>query len=271
MHLRRWGSGPPLVLLHGFTGSSRSWPAAAVSKLAREYTVLAVDLPGHGDSTLPAGPAAFSFPDLLVDLHAGLSGAGLERFHLLGYSMGGRVALGFALQFAGIVESLTLESASPGLADTAAREERAASDDGLAGRIESRGIEWFVDHWTRIPLFRSQETLADPVRGDLRLRRLQNRTAGLAFSLRSLGSGVQPSYWNALKDLKSPTLLMAGALDEKFLALGGLMEAQLPRSTLKVITGVGHAVHLEAPERWSRAVLDHLGTHGPLDPAGPSR
>jgi len=271
MQLRRWGSGPPLVLLHGFTGDSRSWPAAAIAELAAEYTVLAVDLPGHGDSTLPARSDGFSFRDLLGDLRAGLSGAGVERAHLLGYSMGGRVALGFALRFPGSVGSLILESASPGLAEVGARDERVAADGALAAQIDSRGMEWFVDHWTRIPLFRSQEALEGSIREELRLRRLQNRPAGLAFSLRSLGSGVQPSYWDTLQNFEQPTLLMVGSLDEKFLALGERMDSQLSRSTLEVFTGIGHAVHLEAPQRWAGAVLGHLALHGPLDPPVPSR
>jgi 2-succinyl-6-hydroxy-2,4-cyclohexadiene-1-carboxylate synthase len=234
VQIRRWGDGEPLVLLHGFTGSTRSWPVDAVSVLAREYSVVAMDLPGHGESSIPTDPGRYSFAHLIDDLAFGLDEAGVGPAHVLGYSMGGRVALGLALS-------------QPGRADEA-----------LAEGIEANGMEWFVDRWTRIPLFASQNALPESVRADLRARRLACSRSGLAFSLRVMGTGVQPSFWGRLEELISPTLLLAGALDPKFRSIGQRMEAQLPDASLEVVPNAGHAIHLENPRGWSGAVLKFL-------------
>ncbi|MFW6070707.1 MAG: 2-succinyl-6-hydroxy-2,4-cyclohexadiene-1-carboxylate synthase, partial [bacterium] len=232
-HYQIAGNGPPLVLLHGFTGSSDNW-AGLMEALSADYTLIAPDLPGHGQTTDgdPLPEDAYTMPAVARDLDALLQHLGLPSTHLLGYSMGGRLALYLALQQPERWRTLILESASPGLRDATAREERVARDEALAQFVEREGIEAFVDRWEALPLFASQQQLPDGVRRAHRAGRLRNRPDGLARSLRRMGTGVQPSLWERLPDLTLPTLLVAGDLDHKFVGIARQMAALIPRVEL---------------------------------------
>jgi 2-succinyl-6-hydroxy-2,4-cyclohexadiene-1-carboxylate synthase len=181
-----------------------------------------------------------------------------EPAHLLGYSMGGRLALYVALHYPDRVRSLLLESASPGLADAEARAARRQRDEALAARIERAGVPAFVDFWGSIPLFASQAKLPADARARLREQRLRNRAAGLANSLRGMGTGAQPSLWPRLGEVTAPTLLLVGEEDAKFRGIALEMARLLPRSQTMVFPGAGHTVHLERPRAFVRHILPWL-------------
>lgn len=261
LFVRRAGEGPPLVLLHGFTGSGAEWDEL-VPRLVGLREVLAVDLIGHGRSPAPADPAAYTMERCVADLLALLDGLGVAQTDLLGYSMGGRVALQLAAAAPERVGRLILESASPGIADPAERAARAASDDALAARIEGEGLAWFVDHWAGIPLFASQAALPAATRAALRARRLKGSATGYANSLRGMGAGRQTSLWDRLPALDLPVLLISGELDVKYVAINTKLAALLPRARHAIVPGVGHTVHLEAPERFAQLVVGFLKDEG---------
>lgn len=256
-HCVEEGVGEPLVLLHGFTGSSGAW-STVMPALAEHYRVIAVDLLGHGESDAPEDPARYAMERVVWDVATLLDILAVGPAAVLGYSMGGRLALYLALHLPERWRALILESASPGLATEAERRERVAQDEALAARIERIGIERFVAAWEQLPLFASQQALPEAVWGEQRLRRLQNRPAGLAGSLRGMGAGVQPSLWERLGELRLPTLLLAGALDEKFVGIARKMARAIPEATLDLVPDAGHAIHLEQPQRWLRLVSGWL-------------
>jgi 2-succinyl-6-hydroxy-2,4-cyclohexadiene-1-carboxylate synthase len=255
------GEGEAVVLLHGFTGSSASW-GPVLPGLAERYRVVAVDLLGHGESDAPDDPGRYAMPRVAADIAALLDHLGVERAHLAGYSMGGRLALYLALASPERWRSLILESSSPGLATAEERAGRVASDEELAAFIEAEGMAAFVDNWERLPLFASQEMLPAAVRAQQRWQRLQNRPAGLAGSLRGMGTGVQPALWGRLPELALPALLLAGALDKKFVAIAQKMARLIPGATLAMVPGAGHTIHLEQPEMWLRVTREWLGEWG---------
>jgi 2-succinyl-6-hydroxy-2,4-cyclohexadiene-1-carboxylate synthase len=199
---------------------------------------------------------------VIADLAAVFDQCRLDAAHLLGYSMGGRVALHFAAAYPERVRSLVLESASPGLADPAERRARIDSDEALAQRLEREGLAAFVDDWARLPLFASQERLPESIRADLRAQRMQNNVHGLANTLRGLGTGVQSPLWDRLADVKTPTLLVVGALDAKFVAINRAMAKTMPRAHLAIVPDAGHTVHLEQPVIFDRLVQNHLTKYG---------
>jgi 2-succinyl-6-hydroxy-2,4-cyclohexadiene-1-carboxylate synthase len=242
---------PTLVMLHGFTGSAACW-GSLLDSLAGEYglRVIALDLPGHGRSDTPADPRRYAIERSRQDVLAALQRLGVSRGQalLLGYSMGGRVALYTA--FSGFFRALILESASPGLADPAEREQRRRSDETLAASIEREGVAAFVERWENLPLFASQRALPHPRREELHRQRLRNSAAGLAQSLRGAGTGVQPCLHARLPGLHLPVLLLAGELDAKFTALTRGMALALPQSRVQIVPAAGHTIHAERPQEY---------------------
>lgn len=245
-----------LVMLHGFTGSAASWGSHLDILAIYGLRVIAFDLPGHGQSDMPTDPGRYALECCQQDILAALQKFGVQRGEamLLGYSMGGRIALYTA--FSGFFRALILESASPGLADPAEREERRASDEALAARIERDGVEAFVDYWEKLPLFESQSRLPYEVRTALRKERLTNRAKGLVQSLRGAGTGVQSPLHARLPSLDIPVLLIAGELDTKFTTIARSMAQALPEAHMCIVPGAGHTVHLEQPGEFDALVGD---------------
>ncbi len=252
------GTGTPILLLHGFTGCAEAWGEGILAGLSSHAPVLAVDLPGHGESDASPDPARYAFEAVVGELVELLAGEGVGQADWVGYSMGGRLALGAAVLHPDRVRRLVLESASPGLGEADARARRRRQDDLLARRLEESGIGPFVDAWMRQPLFRSQEALPVAVLRDARRRRLRNDPLALAAVLRGLGTGSQPSFWDRLPGLQVETLLVTGALDLKYEAVAGRMQASLPRARHVMVPDAGHTVHLEAPRGWLQAVIPFL-------------
>ena len=158
----------PTVVLHGFTGSATAM-APLTSRLPGP--VLALDLPGHGLGPVSDDPADYSMAAAVAGVVSATDH--LEQFALVGYSMGGRVALHVASAHPYRVVALALIGARAGIDDSAERAERIAADESLADRIESEGIEWFADHWADRPLFATQRTrLPADQQAELRAQRL---------------------------------------------------------------------------------------------------
>ena len=242
----------PLLLLHGFTGSRADF--VSLRQLLPQYDPIALDLPGHGDNPSPApytmAHAAAAVVAQMEEL------VGKRPFNLLGYSMGGRLALYIALHYPDSIASLILESASPGLATAEARQQRRQRDNALADRIVQDGIVEFVNFWEKLSLWESQQQLSPQVRADLRHKRLQNDPHGLANSLRGMGTGVQPSLWSRLGELTMPIHLIVGALDHKFVAIAHEMAAAMGDVRLDVVAGAGHTVHLERPLMFQQLIIN---------------
>jgi 2-succinyl-6-hydroxy-2,4-cyclohexadiene-1-carboxylate synthase len=245
------GEGRPLLLLHGFTGDVSSWSFLAGLE---GVTRIAVDIIGHGNSDSPATPERYSMAHAVRDLEAVLDACGVDKATVLGYSMGGRLALHFALDTPHRVEALILESASPGLEDPRERDSRVEADNALADRIEREGIEAFVDYWQSIPLFASQSGLPVEIFEAQRNRRLGQTPTGMAHSLRGMGAGRQSYLMARLGEIETPTLLLAGALDERYARLAEAMGLLIRDSRVKIIAKAGHAAHLEQPDVFIAAV-----------------
>jgi 2-succinyl-6-hydroxy-2,4-cyclohexadiene-1-carboxylate synthase len=263
-HVEDHGNGPPLVLLHGFTGSGASW-APVGRDLAGDHRVIAIDLIGHAASSAPVDPLRYVFDRALHDLAALTAQLGIARASWLGYSLGGRLALGMALDYPERVSSLILVSATAGIHDEHERHQRAEADEVMARRIEEAGVEAFVDEWELLPIWESQRTLPDEASRVLRDIRLGNSAIGLANSLRGMGQGSQPSYWERLGEIESPILLMAGALDRKYVGIAGQMGVRIADARLSVVPGAGHAVHLERPREFIEDVRAFLARCEGLD------
>jgi 2-succinyl-6-hydroxy-2,4-cyclohexadiene-1-carboxylate synthase len=237
------GTGPRVVLVHGFTQTGACWGPLA-DDLARDHEVVLVDAPGHGAS---AG-VGVSF-----EAGAGLIGDAGGPATYLGYSMGGRYALRLAVDRPDLVDRLILVGASPGLGDAVQRADRRAADGALADRIEAIGVPAFLDEWLALPLFAG---LGPEVR--FITERTANTPAGLASSLRLAGTGAQEPLWHRLAGLTMPVLLLTGEQDGKFRAIARSMATRIATADTVTIPGAGHTAHLENPGAVIRAVRSWL-------------
>lgn len=255
-----WGEGgAPVLLLHGFTGSRRAWDGVR-PLLARHVQALAVDLPGHGESAPAPREGREGFLDTVAALAAQVRAWGRGPVDVVGYSQGARLALALAVEHPGCVRRLVLESGSPGLHGRKERAERRMQDAQLAHSLERHGVEPFMDRWEALPLFEGLRRLSPEAGRALRARRLAHTAEGLAWALRTLGTGVQPDYWPQLPLLRCPTLLLTGEEDAKFTQLARRMAAELPTVWRRTFPGCGHAPHLEVPEAWATEVLGFVST-----------
>ncbi len=265
LNVDRYGMGPPVVLLHGFTGSRTSW-YDSVRAIEGEFTTLSVDLIGHGWSGSPPAVERYEMSRAVADLVTMVRKIGFERAIWVGYSLGGRTALQLAVEHPDAVSALVLEGASPGLATPKECADRIAADEVLAQKVENEGVEAFIDYWQSIPLWDSQKTtLSEPQRVALRQQRLAQRATGLANSLRGMGTGSQAWVGDRLGGLNVPVLLTAGRLDTKFSAIAAEMARAIPDARLEIIEDAGHCAHLEQPAAFNAVLLDFLrGIRGRL-------
>jgi len=257
---------PTVLALHGVTGTHRTWRDLA--RLADQgcLRLLAPDLPGHG-RTGGCDPVVMT----MSRTAEALLGLPLpSRFHLIGYSMGARLALHVARRAPERIASLVLESGSPGLAATGEREDRRVADERWARMLEREGIRVFQGRWSAQPLFESQRRLPAAVRRRIARERIGQNPRGLAASLRGAGTGSQESLWEDLDRLRMPTLLVVGDLDQKFQGVGLAMVRRLENARLVTMANCGHAPHLEAPRSfWSEVAAFWRALSEPLDIAAP--
>ncbi|HEX5141385.1 MAG TPA: 2-succinyl-6-hydroxy-2,4-cyclohexadiene-1-carboxylate synthase [Dehalococcoidia bacterium] len=255
------GEGPILLLLHGFTRDHRAWEP--VLPCLDGYRAVRVDLIGHGKSDAPPDPSRYTMAHAVEDLEAMLHHLHIDRFGLIGYSLGGRVALHLALEASDSMWAAVFESASPGIEDPVARKARVESDERLAQSIAADGIEAFTDRWQAQPLFASQSSLPASVLDAQKRQRLENSPNGLANSLRGMGAGTQDYLLPRLHTIQAPSLFLAGTLDERYAAAAPIMASTVPGAEFAIIEGAGHTTHLEQPEAWGRLVTGFLAKHRP--------
>jgi 2-succinyl-6-hydroxy-2,4-cyclohexadiene-1-carboxylate synthase len=255
--VRTDGSGPTLLLIHGFTGRGSDW-APLLPELRRVATTVTVDLLGHGSSNTPADPARHAIERQAADIAAILRQLRLTPATVMGYSMGARVALRLAITAPSLVARLILESPSAGIADPAERAARRASDEELARLAEREGIEAFVARWESLPIFASERSLPPEVRARHHAERLRCRPEGLAASLRGAGQGSMEPLHGRLDFVTAPTLVIAGELDSVGAPRAQRIAAAIHDAQLVLVPGAGHAPHREQPARVARLVLDSL-------------
>ncbi len=252
---------PRIIFLHGFLGSGSDW-APMARQLENDYCCILVDLPGHGESDIEANGNPDLFFTETVDALAEELGrsATPEPCFLVGYSMGGRIALSLLLRHPELFEKAIIVSASPGLRTEEERLSRQESDEGVARKIE-RNFEGFIEAWYEQPLFASLKSR--PIFKEVESERKINDPSNLALALRLLGTGRQPSAWNELQKNRVPIQFFAGEKDLKFVEIGRQMVNLCPDSSLELFVECGHTLHLENRELFLDCLRTFFNKHQP--------
>jgi 2-succinyl-6-hydroxy-2,4-cyclohexadiene-1-carboxylate synthase len=233
------------VLLHGFTQTGRLWGRFG-DALADMYTLVAVDLPGHGGSDAVRADLPTSARLVADGVRAEI---GDVPCRLVGYSLGARVALHVLTQSDLRVSGAALVGATGGIEEPEARSTRRRSDESQADELESSGdVEGFLESWLHGPLFDRLGDAAD------RSERLRNSAAGLASSLRLCGTGTQEPLWDAIPAIRCPILALAGTDDTRFAAHALRLARLAPSGVVSLVPGGGHAAHLAQPDHTGRIV-----------------
>ena len=238
-----------VALVHGFLGSPADW-ADVLARLSPGIACDCVPLAELGCASIDGAARALA--------------ARLERSPcelIVGYSMGGRIALELAATRPELAPRLVLLAASLGLDDEAERARRAAEDDARAEEILRDGLDAFVERWYQLPIF--APFVAHPSFSAARVRRAQGEAAFWARCVAACSPGRGTPRWSAIPALGPRTTFVAGALDERYAAYAARARALAPQLRVEIVAGAGHVLPLEAPEACARIIEESL----PTDPA----
>ncbi len=241
-----------VTLLHGFTLAGESW-SDLVSRMPPDWTFVTPDLRGHGR----ARTAPCTMDDCAADLEELWDHLGVERSHVVGYSMGGRLALHVAVNLPERTRSLLTIGAYAGL-EGEIRVARRAADRALADRIESEGVEAFVRYWESLPMFEGVARREPQLAAVLHDIRMKNSAEGLAASLRDMGAAAMEPLWDELSTIDVPSSFVAGAEDPAFIAHAQRLAALVARARTHVVDESGHSVPFEQPAAMASVLADHL-------------
>jgi 2-succinyl-6-hydroxy-2,4-cyclohexadiene-1-carboxylate synthase len=267
-------SNPTIVVLHGFTGSGKIHfdlllrgfrQSAALTR----FRLVAPDLPGHGETPLANSETHYTLDSQLHTLHrlitklqANASAAtstppksyiSPSPIHLIGYSMGSRLALAYALKHPENIRSLTLESCNTGISSPSDRHARSQRDAQLAITLLNN-YPAFLQSWNRLPLFASpQSAPAEPTASFSRIQQ-QQRPEGLAASLQHFSTGLSPDFSEDLRKLNMPVLALTGVLDVQYSHKWQTIASKYPNIRHISLPHAGHRVHLDQPD----AYIEHI-------------
>ncbi|MDD4050408.1 MAG: 2-succinyl-6-hydroxy-2,4-cyclohexadiene-1-carboxylate synthase [candidate division Zixibacteria bacterium] len=246
---------PPLLFLHGFMGDGRVW-LPTMNQLQDVVYSVALDLPGHGNTE--ADLAHLDFGNLAETVAAFVYDHFDRPAVLVGYSLGGRVALHAALSHPDRFRGLVLESASAGIEDKDERLQRLEQDEATAAKLCATDMRSFLTEWYQQPLFSSlrPETVAGIID-----RKAHNDPLRLAEVVVKLSPGRQSSLWDRVSAWNKPALIVAGELDEKYRAQATRLAGQMKRSSLQIVPGAGHIVHLENNAGFVEALKSFLDAY----------
>lgn len=249
-YVKSRGCGKPLICLHGFAEDHTTWDALEVTG----HRLILIDLIGHGQSDKPINGALYKMDEVIRQIHEVVQVLDLKTYSLLGYSLGGRIALKYATVYGNEIDKLILESASYGICDQKSRHERRICDTKLAVELLRNGMDWFVSYWSDLPIFESQRLLSMEKRIQVQERRRNNKAYALANTLMGTGQGIYRSLKNDVRRIDRPILYISGALDDKYCRIGFEMKSLGQDVTHAIIPCVGHNTHVERLDVFIRTV-----------------
>ena len=235
--------GTPMVFFHGFTGCSKDW--LYITKKINKWSII-IDIPGHASSLFEHLDSPYTIDDLCHELYLVFNELKLKKIYLVGYSMGGQIAIAYASKYPDNIDGLYIESSSLGIDDHSSRKDKYNADLLLCGTIEDN-INVFVDKWESNPLFSNQRK-RNYLQWDLqRKNRLGHDKMQLSKALQSFSKGKMPYYENTFKEFNFPIFIINGTDDDKYVKIGKKMTYMNINAKQYIIAKASHNIHLENP------------------------
>jgi len=244
--------GIPLIFLHGFMGSSQDW-LNVTKQLESELFCILIDLPGHGCNRRLLH---YGWQETARAISAVMDVLNLRQAGIMGYSMGGRIALYTVLHNQYRFSFLIIESATPGLREEDDRETRRLWEDNIVQQLRTTPYDTFLAQWYAQPLFAGLSN--HPEFPQLLARRLNNDPLALATAFQNLATSTQPDLWPLLEKLNIPLLLLAGEKDTKYQQILRRFQLSVPQASWQILNGCGHHIHFEQPERFTTIVRSFI-------------
>jgi 2-succinyl-6-hydroxy-2,4-cyclohexadiene-1-carboxylate synthase len=245
---------PDLLLLHGFMGSGELFDHL-IEPLSVFANPITIDLLGHGKSEGAELHYRFSTKEQVADLVKFISEQLRLPVFLYGYSMGGRLALQLALHRPDLFKGVILESATFGIENETERQARQAHDASRADQITGN-FEGFLKEWASHPTLQSD--LSDSTQKRIKTIQQHQNPYWIANSLLAFGTGTMPCVREQLNTIQTPTLLLTGKKDPKFLSINQTMAKELADADLRIFEQAGHRIHQEVPKEATQAINQFL-------------
>lgn len=247
----------PILFLHGFMGHANIWQKT-IAQIDTDFYCMAIDLPGHGKTSTDLGQ--LNFENLSDDLIEFVDSHFTRQPILVGYSMGGRIALYTALKYPDKFKSLILESSSPGIEDEDERKDRLVRDEKDSFKMKKTDMRSFLTEWYQMPVFDYLNDFPE-LKEKIINKKSSNDPKALAEIIVKLSPGIQPSQWSKLSKWTKPTLIIAGEKDKKYVRIGEDMNGILTNSRFEIIPNAGHIVHLENHKDFMTVLKSFLASY----------
>jgi 2-succinyl-6-hydroxy-2,4-cyclohexadiene-1-carboxylate synthase len=247
-----------VLLLHGFTGCAEDW-LPIIDLLPENFNYVCLDLIGHGKSDHPVAPE-FYYTDSIIEQIKTVKERIIKdsKIILVGYSMGGRVALSYAIKYPDDIKGLVLESSSAGIKNDTERNKRYEEDLKLIEFISSHTMEEFIDFWQDQEMFNTQRRFSNDKLKRLKKIKYNNSKIGLMNTLRGFSTGIMPPLHDKLKTIPTKVILISGELDTKYTFINSKIVRGFHKAKHKVVKNSGHNTHLEEPKRFVEIITNYF-------------
>jgi 2-succinyl-6-hydroxy-2,4-cyclohexadiene-1-carboxylate synthase len=246
-----------ILLIHGYMGCSEDW-LPVIEQMPKKYNYVTLDIVGHGKSDAPVNPSYYNVDSITAQIKFIKDYLTPNKIFLLGYSMGGRIALSYTVAYPEDVKGLILESASAGIKNDDERQKRYEDDLKLVEFIETHTLEEFIEMWSDQELFNTQRRFSNDKLKKLRKTKASGSKIGYANSLKGFSTGIMPPVHDKLKMIPMKIVLITGDLDTKFTGINARLAKRFFKAKHKIVKNSGHNTHLEEPKRFIEIVTNYL-------------
>jgi 2-succinyl-6-hydroxy-2,4-cyclohexadiene-1-carboxylate synthase len=246
-----------LLFLHGFTGCAEDW-IPTIEQLPAKYNLFSMDIIGHGKSDSPLNVSFYTSDSITNQIKFVKDHLTTKKIFVIGYSMGGRAALSFAVTYPDEIRGLVLESSTVGIRSDEERKKRYEEDLKIAEFIETHTLDEFIEMWQDKEIFNTQRRFSNDKLKKIKKKKASGSKVGYANILKGFSTGIMPPLHDKLKNIPTKILLISGDLDTKFTGINARLAKRFYKAKHKIVKNSGHNTHLEEPKRFIEILTNYF-------------